>query len=66
MKSHQVQVVLSAKDYGLLLGVSALSVCHWENDKIKPRPKMLQKFAVVLRMGEREAASILKSLQVRA
>ena len=63
LKAHRAKVGLSAKDYGLLLDASALSVYKWEDDKVKPRPKMLPKIAAVLRMGKREARRKLEELQ---
>lgn len=62
LKAHRAKLGLSAKDYGLLLGASALSVYKWEDDKVKPREKMLPKIAAVLRMGKREALRKLEEL----
>lgn len=63
LKAHRAKLGLSAKDYGLLLGASALSVYKWEDGKVKPRAGMLAKIAVVLRMRKREATSKLDALR---
>lgn len=63
MKAHRAKVGLSAKDYGLLVGASMLSVYKWEDGKATPRPKMLPNIAAVLSMGKREALRKLAELQ---
>lgn len=63
LKAHRARLGISAADYGALLGVSALSVYKWEDDKVTPRPKMLPAIAAVLRMGKREALRRLQELQ---
>jgi DNA-binding transcriptional regulator YiaG len=65
MKAHRTKLGISAKDYGLLLGVSGLSVYKWEDGKVKPRPKMLPRIAAMLRMGKREALRKLEELKSR-
>lgn len=63
MKLHRRKLGLSAKDYGLLLGASMLSVYKWEEGKVAPREKMLPSIAGVLRMGKREAVRKLEELR---
>lgn len=63
MKAHRAKLGLSAKDYGLLIGASLLSVYKWEDGKVAPREKMLSSIASVLRMGKREALRKLAELQ---
>ena len=46
---HRVKLGLSAKDYGKLIGVSGLTIHHWEAGKVKPRRKWLPNIAAVLR-----------------
>jgi DNA-binding transcriptional regulator YiaG len=54
-KTHRSKLGLSAKDYGKLIGVSALTVYHWEQGKAKPRRKQLPAIAAVRGLGKREA-----------
>lgn len=63
LKAHRAKLGLSAKDYGLLLGASMLSVYKWEDGKATPRPTMHSAIAGVLRMGKREASRRLGELR---
>lgn len=63
MKSHREKLQLSAKDYGLLLGASALSVYKWEDGKVKPRPGALARIAEVRQLGKREVTRRLQELR---
>jgi len=51
--------VSKAKDYGKLIGVSGLTVYHWEAGKAKPRRRQLPAIAAVRGLGKREAAARL-------
>ncbi len=53
---------LSAKDYGRLVGVSMLTIYHWESGKSKPQPKTLAAWASVRGIGKREALRRLELL----
>ena len=55
LRSHRARLGLSAKDYGRLVGVSGLTVYHWEAGKSRPRQAQLQKVARVRGLGKREA-----------
>ena len=59
LKTHRAKLGLSAKDYGTLVGVSGLTVYHWEAGKSKPRKKQLAALAAVRGMGKREALARL-------
>lgn len=61
-KTHRAKIGLSAKDYGKLIGVSGLTVYHWEQGRAKPRRKQLPAIAVVRRLGKREALDRLANL----
>lgn len=63
MKAHRLKLGLSAKDYGLLIGASMLSVYKWEDGKVKPRPSALAKIAEVRTIGKREAGRRLAELK---
>ena len=60
---HRQRLGLSAKDAGLILGASALSVYKWESGKAAPRGKFLPAIARLRKMGKREAAARLAELQ---
>lgn len=62
LRSHRRRLGLSAKDYGRLVGVSGLTVYHWESGKSKPRMQQLGKLAAVRGIGKREAQKRLEML----
>lgn len=53
---------LSAKEMGLLLDASPLSVYKWEKGQAKPRAKHLQAIAALRTMGKREVTARLEEL----
>jgi DNA-binding transcriptional regulator YiaG len=55
LKAHRARLGLSAKDYGKLMGVSGLTIYHWEAGKSKPRRNQLAKIVAVRGIGKREA-----------
>src|SRR4051812_31224722 len=55
MRTHRKKLGLSAKDYGALVGVSGLTIYHWETGKAKPRRRQLPAIAAVRGLGKREA-----------
>ena len=59
LRTHRTKLGLSAKDYGKLIGVSGLTVYHWEAGKAKPRRRQLPAIAAVRGLGKREAAARL-------
>ncbi|MBL0729414.1 DNA-binding transcriptional regulator [Piscinibacter sp. HJYY11] len=63
MKAHRKKLKLSAKDYGLLIGASMLSVYKWEDGKVKPRTSALARIARVRTIGKREADRRLAELK---
>jgi DNA-binding transcriptional regulator YiaG len=65
MRSHRGRLGLSAKDYGRLVGVSGLTIYHWENGKARPRRQQLAKLAAVRGIGKREAFKRLEMLNGR-
>lgn len=62
LKTHRAKLGLSAKDYGALVGVSGLTIYHWESGKARPRREQLAKLAAVRGMGKREAFKKLESV----
>jgi DNA-binding transcriptional regulator YiaG len=64
MKALRHRLGLSAKEMGILLNVSALTVYNWEHGKSKPRRKHLPRIAQVRELGKREAAEALRLLTI--
>jgi len=52
---------LSAADYGKLIGVSALTIYHWESGKSRPRKAQLAVLTAVRGIGKREALKRIAS-----
>ena len=63
VKVDRKRVGLSAKDYGLLVGVSEQTIYNWESGTSKPRAKALAGWAAVRGIGKREAATRLALLE---
>jgi DNA-binding XRE family transcriptional regulator len=61
LRTHRSKLGLSAKDYGRLVGVSGLTIYHWEDGKSKPRRRQLPAIAAVRGLGKREALKMLES-----
>jgi DNA-binding XRE family transcriptional regulator len=62
VKAQRARLGLSAKDFGRLVGVSALTVYSWESGKSRPRKKQLAGLAAVRRLGKREARKRLEMI----
>jgi DNA-binding transcriptional regulator YiaG len=60
---HRKRLGLSAREVGLLLDASPLSVYKWESGQAKPRARHLGAIAALRTMGKREAAQRLAELQ---
>ena len=63
VKAQRDRLGFSAKDYGLLVGVSGLTIYNWEQDKSRPRQAQLAALAAVRGIGKREALARLELLQ---
>lgn len=59
---HRKRLGLSASDAAKIIGVSALSIYHWENGKSRPRSAQLRRIADFRALGKREAAARLAKL----
>lgn len=57
---------LGAKEFGLLLGVSAQTVYNWEARKTVPRPAQVTAIAALRSIGKREAQARLDALTADA
>lgn len=62
LAAHRAKLGLSAKDYGALIGVSALTIYKWEGGNVRPRVSQLPAIAAARKMGKREAAARLAKL----
>ena len=59
---HRQRLGLSAKEMGLLLDASPLSVYKWEQGQARPRAKHLAAIAALRKLGKREAQRRLEEL----
>lgn len=59
---HRKRLGLSAREMGLLLDASPLSVYKWETGQARPRSKHLAAIAAVRKIGKKEAAKRLEAL----
>jgi hypothetical protein len=59
LRTHRAKLGLSAKDYGSLIGVTGLTIYHWEDGKSKPRRRQLPAINAVKQLGKREALARL-------
>lgn len=59
---HRKRLGLSAREMGLLIGASAVTVYNWEAGKARPGANHLQAIATVRRMGKRAATRKLEAL----
>jgi DNA-binding transcriptional regulator YiaG len=61
-KAHRAKLGISAADYGKLVGVSGLTIYHWESGKSRPREKQIAKWAAIRGLGKREAQKRLEMI----
>lgn len=59
LAKHRQRLGLSQKDFGALVGASALSVYKWEQGAVRPRQRYLTAIAEIRKIGKKEAASRL-------
>jgi DNA-binding transcriptional regulator YiaG len=59
LASQRKRLGLSAEAMGKLIGVSGLSIYHWEGGKARPREKYLPAIAALKKLGRKNAAAIL-------
>jgi len=63
VKSQRERLGLSAADYAKLVGVSALTIYNWEQEKSRPRKEQLASLVAVRGIGKREALARLELLR---
>lgn len=61
-KAHRERLGLSAREVGLLIDASPLSVYKWEKGQARPRANHLEAIATLRKMGRREAIKRLEQL----
>lgn len=61
LASHRRRLGLSADALGKLIGVSGLSIYHWEGGKSRPRAKHLPAIAALRSLGKKQAHEVLAS-----
>jgi DNA-binding transcriptional regulator YiaG len=59
LASHRKRLGLSADALGKLIGVSGLSVYHWEGGKSRPRAQYLPAIAALRTLGRKQAQEVL-------
>jgi DNA-binding transcriptional regulator YiaG len=57
--SQRKRLGLSAEAAGKLIGVSGLSIYHWEGGKARPRDQYLPAIAALRTLGKKDAAAVL-------
>ncbi len=62
VKAQRERLGLSAKDYGRLAGVSALTIYNWESGKTRPQKAQLAALVGLRGIKKREASARLKVL----
>ncbi|MCE2521349.1 MAG: hypothetical protein J4G15_16405 [Alphaproteobacteria bacterium] len=63
LKAHRERLGLSAENYGMLLGASAMSVYNWEQGNARPRKSSVDAWTAIRRIGKREAARRVANLK---
>jgi DNA-binding transcriptional regulator YiaG len=66
VKSQRQRLGLSADDYAKLVGVSPLTILHWETGKARPRKAQLARLVAVRGISKREALQRLAELEAAA
>lgn len=61
LASQRKRLGLSAESLGKVIGVSGLSIYHWEGGKARPRARHLPAIAALKTLGKKEANAVLAS-----
>lgn len=61
LATNRQRLGLSLKDFGTLLGASALSVYKWERGEVRPRQRYLAAIAEIRSIGKKKAAARLNA-----
>ena len=65
VRAQRKRIKFSAEDYARLVGVSTLTVYHWENGKSRPRQAQLAALVALRGVGRREALKKLELLSAK-
>jgi DNA-binding transcriptional regulator YiaG len=63
VKAQRHRLRLSAADYGKLVGVSGLTIYHWEHGQARPQKERLASLVAIRGLGRRDALSKLALLK---
>ena len=63
LASLRARLGLSARECGLLLGVSGQSIYLWESGRARPSGKSLEGIAALRKLGKREVTAQLEALE---
>ena len=63
VRAQRKRLKLSAEQYAKLIGVSPLTVYHWEHGKSRPRQAQLLALVAARKLGRREATAKLEVLK---
>ena len=61
VRAQRKRLGLSAEQYGRLIGVSGLTIYHWEQGKARPRKAQLAALIAVRGIGKRDALKRLET-----
>ena len=62
VRAQRERFGMSARDFGMLLGVSSQAIYNWEQGIARPRPALLEKLAALRALGKREALARARAL----
>ncbi len=65
VRAQRARLKLSAADFAKLVGVSALTVYHWEHGKSRPRKQQFAALVAVRGIGRRECLARLALLEAK-
>ncbi len=63
LATQRERLGLTAKDCGLLVGASQLSIYKWEAGRAKPQERYLPAIAALKSLGKRQVAELLDKLR---
>lgn len=66
VRAQRKRLNLSAEDFGKLVGVSGLTIYHWEHGKARPRKAQFASLVKVRSLKKRQAAAQLDRLKASA
>lgn len=62
VENHRAKLELSRADYGKLVGVSSVTIYHWEKGNSRPRAKQLAAWGAIKKLRKREAREKLDAM----